>query len=129
MRSARCLSLLLLLLLLSGCNPVNLVCGSARPRPTLSTITPSTIAYAQMPGAFQMVLTGGNFVASSVVLFNGNTIATTVNTSAQITVTITTSMIAGPGSYSVQVQTPGGNSGTIGCSSGGESATLTFTVT
>lgn len=76
-----------------------------------------------------MVLTGGEFVASSVVLFNGNTIATTVNSSAQITITITSSMVSGPGSYSVQVQTPGGTSGQIGCTSGGESATLTFTVT
>jgi hypothetical protein len=56
-------------------------------------------------------------------------VTTTVNNSSQLTITVTSSMIAGPGAYNVQVQTPAGNSGDLGCSSGGKSATLTLTVT
>jgi len=82
-----------------------------------------------MPASFPIVLTGSRFVSSSVGVFNGSTVTTTVNNSSQLTITVTSSMIAGPGAYNVQVQTPAGNSGDLGCSSGGKSATLTFTVT
>jgi hypothetical protein len=64
-----------------------------------------------------------------VVMFNGATLATSVTSSSQLTVTITSSMISGPGTYNVLVQTPAGNSGDVGCSSGGTSSTLTLTVT
>jgi hypothetical protein len=37
-------------------------------------------------------------------------------------------MIAGPGSFKVVVQTPAGNSGNLGCSSGGTSSTQLLTV-
>jgi len=38
-------------------------------------------------------------------------------------------MIPAPGTFNVMVQTPAGNSGSLGCSSGGKSGTLTLTVT
>jgi hypothetical protein len=37
-------------------------------------------------------------------------------------------MIAGPGSFNVVVQTPAGNSGNLGCSTGGTSSTQVLTV-
>ena len=120
---------IVLLLLLPGCNALNPLCGSARPVPVLSSISPQTIVFSQIPASFPIVLTGSRIVSSSVGVFNGSTVTTTVNSSSQLTITITSSMIAGPGSYSVQVQTPAGNSADLGCSSGGKSATLTFTVT
>ena len=63
MRSARSLILPLLLLLCSGCNEFNIICGSARPKPTLSIINPRTITFADLPSSFPLVLTGSQFVA------------------------------------------------------------------
>jgi len=120
--------LLLLLVLLPGCNSLNPLCGSARPVPILNSVSPMTIAFSQLPATSSLILTGSQFVSSSVVVFNGTTVPTTVNSKSQLTATVTSSLIAGPGSYSVQVQTPAGNSADFGCSSGGKSATLTLTV-
>jgi hypothetical protein len=121
--------LLALLLLLPGCNSLNPLCGSARPVPVLSSVSPTTIAFSQLPATFSLILTGSEFVSSSVVVFNGTTLSATVNSKSQLTATVTSSLIAGPGNYSVQVQTPAGNSADFGCSSGGKSATLPLTVT
>jgi len=120
---------LVLPLLLSGCSSLNPLCGSARPAPALDSVSPTTIAFSQLPSSFSLKLTGSHFVSSSVVVFNGATLPTTVVSSSQMTVTITSSMISGPGSYTIQVQTPAGTSGDLGCSSGGNSSTLTLTIT
>jgi hypothetical protein len=74
-----------------------------------------------------LVLTGSQFVASSVAVFNGTTVSTTVNSASQLTANVPSSLITGPGTYSVQAETPSGNSGDLGCSSGGKSANLTLT--
>jgi len=87
------------------------------------------MAFSQLPSSFTLELTGSHFVASSVIVFNGTTLTTTVVSSSQMTATITSSMISGPGSYTIQVQTPAGTSGDLGCSSGGNSSILTLTVT
>jgi len=128
-RIGRLSSLLAVLLLLSGCNALNPLCGSARPVPVLSSISPTTMLFSQLPPSFVLTATGSQFVASSVVVFNGATLTTSVNSSSQLTVTITSSMIPAPGTFNVMVQTPAGNSGSLGCSSGGKSGTLTLTVT
>jgi hypothetical protein len=121
--------LLAMLVLLSGCNSLNPLCGSTRPVPVLTSVSPTTIAFSQLPATLSLILTGSQFVSSSVVVFNGTTLPTTVNSKSQLTATVTSSLITGPGSYSVQVQTPAGNSGDFGCSSGGKSTTLTLSVT
>jgi hypothetical protein len=121
-------ALLVLLLLLSGCNSLNPLCGSARPAPVLNSVSPTTIAFSQLPSSFSLQVTGSHFVSSSVIVFNGTTLPTTVVSSSQMTTTIPSSMISGPGSYNIQVQTPAGTSGNLGCSSGGKSSTLTLTV-
>ena len=123
------LGLLVSMLLLPGCNSLNPLCGSTRPAPVLNSISPTTIAFSQLSSGFSLSVTGSHFVSSSVIVFNGTTLTTTVVSSSQMTATITSSMISGPGSYSVQVQTPAGTSGDLGCSSGGNSSTLTLTVT
>ena len=123
------LALLVLLLGLFGCSALNPLCGSARPAPVLVSVSPTTIAFSKLPSSFPLTLTGNHFVSSSVIVFNGTTLPTTVVSSSEMTATITSSMISGPGSYSVQVQTPAGTSGDLGCSSGGNSSTLTLTVT
>jgi hypothetical protein len=126
--TVRLAHLLVLLVLLSGCNSLNPLCGSARPAPVLSSVSPATIAFSQLPATFSLTLTGSQFVSSSVALFNGTTVATTVTSKSQLTATVPSSLVTGPGSYSVQVQTPAGNSADVGCSSGGKSTTLTLTV-
>ena len=120
---------LIVLLLLPGCNALNPLCGSARPVPILNSISPKMMMFSQVPASFVLTATGGKFVSSSVVIFNGATLTTSVDSSLQLTVTITSSMITGPGAYNVLVRTPPGNSGNVGCSSGGTSSTLTLTVT
>jgi hypothetical protein len=122
-------ALLAPLLFLSSCNSVNPLCGSARPVPVLDSVSPATIEFSQLPPTFTLSLTGSHFVSSSVIVFNGTTLSTTVVSSSQLTATITSSMVPAPASYNIQVQTPAGTSGELGCTSGGSSATLTLSVT
>ena len=129
LRIARASSLIALLLFIPGCNALNPLCGSARPVPILSSISPATMVFSHLPPSFVLTATGGKFVSTSVVVFNGASLTTSVNNSAELTVTITSSMIPAAGAFTVLVQTPAGNTGDVGCSSGGKSATLTFTVT
>ena len=121
-------SWLVALSLLPGCNTLNPLCGSARPKPSLSSISPATMAFSQLPPSFVLTATGGHFVSSSVMVFNGATLATTVVSSSELTAEITSSMIPAAGSFSVVVKTPAGNSGDVGCSSGGNSSAQTLTV-
>jgi hypothetical protein len=85
------------------------------------------MVFSQLPPSFVLSATGGDFVSSSVVVFNGVALATVVNSSSQLTATITSSMIPAPGGFNVAVQTPAGNSGNLGCSSGGTSSTQVLT--
>jgi hypothetical protein len=121
-------SCLLVLLLLPGCNALNPLCGSARPLPILNSISPATVVFSELPPSFVITATGSHFVSSSVVVFNGDSLATTVFSTSQLTATITSSMIPTPGSFNVVVQTPGGTTGDLGCSSGGTSGGQVLTV-
>jgi len=121
-------SLLVVLFLLPGCNALNPLCGSARPVPMLNSISPTTMVFSQLPPSFVLTATGSQFVSSSVVILNGATLATAVKSSSQLTVTIGSSMISAPGSFNVAVQTPAGNTGNLGCSSGGTSSVRALTV-
>ena len=71
---------------------------------------------------------GSQFVSASEVVINGKALSTNVLSSTQLTVTLTTSLISGPGAVDVSVHTPSGNSGDVGCTSGGNSSTLVLTV-
>jgi IPT/TIG domain len=119
----------LALLFLPGCNALNPLCGSSRPAPVLSSLSANTITFAQMQQGFLLTVYGKNFVAASVVVINGTTLSTTVQSSQQMQVAIPTNLVSGPGSASVTVNTPAGNSGDLGCSSGGTSSALTLTIT
>jgi nitrogenase subunit NifH len=76
-----------------------------------------------------MTVNGTHFVASSVVQINGTTLTTTVLSSTQLQVALSDAVITTTGTASVTVNTPGGNSSSIGCTSGGTSHALTLTVT
>jgi hypothetical protein len=86
------------------------------------------MVFSQLPPSFVLTATGSQFVASSLLLFNGATLATSVDSNSQATVTIKSSMIPAPGSFDVAVQTPAGNTSNLGCSSGGTSSVRVLTV-
>jgi hypothetical protein len=113
---------------LPGCNALNPLCGSARPEPSLTSIWPDTLIFSQLPPSFVMTATGKHFVSSSTMEFNGVTLTSTVVSSTQLTATVTASAIPAPGSFTVVVKTPAGNSGALGCSSGGTSSGQTLAV-
>jgi hypothetical protein len=75
-----------------------------------------------------LTVNGSQFVSSSEVVINGKSLSTTVVSSQQLKVMLTTGVITGPGSVNVSVDTPSGNSGNLGCTSGGDSSTLVLTV-
>jgi hypothetical protein len=122
--------LLFALLLLPACNnALNPFCGSARPAPVIGSLSPSTLSFAEVQQGALLTVNGSNFVSSSEVVVNGKTISTTVISAQQLRVTITTSLISGPGAVNVSVHTPSGNSGDLGCNSGGDSSVLVLTIT
>jgi hypothetical protein len=122
-------AMVLAFLLLPGCNALNPLCSSSRPVPVMGSLSASTITFAQVQQGFVLTVTGKEFVASTVVIINGTTLKTTVVNSQSLQVTISTDLISGPGSASVTVNTPSGNSGDLGCTSGGTSSALTLTIT
>ncbi len=122
-------ALLLALLLFQGCNALNPLCGSARPAPIIGSLSASTITFAEVQQGFPLTVDGSQFVSSSVVVINGTTLSTEIMSSQQLRVTITTSLISVPGTANVTVKTPSGNSGDLGCTSGGTSRVVALTIT
>src|SRR5580704_12118606 len=88
---------LLALLVLHGCNALNPLCGSARPAPSISSLSATTIAFSQVQQGFLLPVNGSHIVSSSVVVINGTTLHTQVLSSSQLQVTLTTAFITGPG--------------------------------
>lgn len=128
--SLRRLSALLLVLpFLPGCNALNPLCGSTRPAPVIGSLSATNITFAEVKNGFLLTVNGSHFVSSSVVVINGTTLTTKVMSSEQLQVTITTAVISAPGKASVTVYTPSGNSGDLGCTSGGTSSALALTIT
>lgn len=122
--------LLLALLVFQACNSLNPACGSARPAPTIASLSASTITLAQVQQqGFVLTVTGSNFVSSSVGNVNGTAVSTLVTSSTQLQMTITSAVISAAGTASVTVNTPSGTSGDLGCTSGGTSSALVLTIT
>jgi hypothetical protein len=121
--------LLLASLVFQACNSVNPLCGSARPAPIIGSLSASTITLAEVQQGFVLNVYGAQFVSSSVVVINGINMNTLVTSSTQLQFTITAAVISAPGTVGVTVNTPSGNSGDLGCSSGGTSGALVLTIT
>jgi hypothetical protein len=109
-------------------NTLNPLCGSARPAPLIGSLKPSTLTFAQVMQSAVLIVNGSQFVSSSEVTLNGKVLSTTVASPNQLKVMLTTDVISGPGAIKVAVTTPSGNSGDLGCTSGGTSSVLTLTV-
>ena len=132
MRSRTCglsLAALIVLWFLAGCNnTLNPLCGSARPAPLIGSLSPSTMTFGQVQQGAVLLVNGSHFVSSSEVVINATPLSTTVASSQQLQVTLTTGVISSPGPVSVSVHTPSGNTGDLGCTSGGDSSVLVLTV-
>jgi hypothetical protein len=123
------LAVLTVILLLAGCNnTLNPLCGSARPVPVIGSLAPSTVNFAQVQQGFVLVINGSDFVSSSEVVVNSIPLSSTVVSNEQLEVRLTTDVISAPGPVQVSVQTPSGNTGNLGCTSGGKSSALVLTV-
>ena len=122
-------TLLLAMLVLQGCNALNPLCGSARPAPSISSLSPTTVTFAQVQKGLLLTVNGSDIVSSSVVVINGTTLSTQVLSKSQLQARLTTALIMGPGTASVTINTPSGSSGNLGCTSGGTSKVLTLTIT
>ena len=121
---------LLALLLLPGCgnNVLNPLCGSARPAPLIGSLAPSIMTFAEVQQGSVLTVNGSHFVSSSEVLINATPLSATAVSDQQLKVNLTTDVISGPGTVKVTVDTPSGNSGDVGCTSGGKSSVLVLTV-
>ena len=113
-----------------GCNnTLNPFCGSARPAPLITSLLPTSVTMAELQQGALLTVNGSQFVSSSVVVVNGTALSTLATSSQQLQATITTAVISAAGNASVTVNTPSGNSGDLGCSSGGTSRPLVLTIT
>jgi len=121
--------LMLAALVFQACNAANPLCASARPAPVIGSLSASTITLAEVQQGFVLNVYGAKFVSSSVVVINGTNLSTLVLSSTQLQFTITTAVISALGTVDVTVNTPSGNTGDVGCSSGGTSGALVLTIT
>jgi hypothetical protein len=119
---------LLAVMFLAGCGALNPFCGSARPKPVLTSLAPNPSSLSQVQQGLLLTVNGSHFYSSSIVLWNGVALPTTVMSSTQLQVTITATQISSPGTAQIVVHTPANLSGDLGCDSGGNSRALTFTV-
>lgn len=122
-------AILLALLVFQSCNSLNPACGSARPAPTITSLSVTTITFAEVQQGFVLTVNGSHFVSSTVGMINGTALTTLVTSPTQLQVTLTTTVITAPGTASVTVNTPSGTSGDLGCTSGGTSSALSLTIT
>jgi len=120
---------LLGIMFLAGCGVPNPFCGSARPKPVLTSLAPNPTSLTQVEQGLLLTVNGSHFYSSSIVLWNGVVLPTTVVSATQLQATITTTQISSPGTAQIVVHTPANLSGDLGCDSGGDSKALTFTVT
>jgi hypothetical protein len=94
----------------------------------IGSLIPSTISFSQLSQGVVLTVNGSQFVPSSEIVVNGKPLAATATSAQQLKVTLTTDVISAPGKVDVKVMTPSGNTGDVGCSSGGTSAALVLTV-
>ena len=126
---ATTLATVLVTISLAGCGALNNpLCGTARPKPVLTALSPNPATLAQVDQGLLLTITGSNFYSNSLVVWNGASLPTTVTSSTVMEVTVTTTQISSPGTAQILVHTPPNLSGDLGCDSGGDSDALTFTV-
>jgi hypothetical protein len=112
-----------------GCNnTLNPLCGSARPAPAIQSLSPSSMTFADVQQGALLTVNGSQFVSSTEAVINSTILSATVISPQQLKVPLSADLISAPGPVNVMVQTPSGNSGDLGCTSGGQSSVLILTV-
>ncbi|HKW65252.1 MAG TPA: hypothetical protein VJN89_22055, partial [Candidatus Acidoferrum sp.] len=84
------------------------------PAATLTSLSPSSTTVGGV--AFNLIITGSNFVSGATGTFNGNARTVTFNSSTQVTMAVTAPDIATAGSFAVNVSNPapgGGSNGAL----------------
>lgn len=89
-------------------NSVNFTIGN--PSPVLSSVSPTSTIVGQ--ASFLLTATGTNFVSGSVIQWNNTPLATTFNSSTQLTATVPANDVASLGTAQVTVSTPAPGGGT-----------------
>jgi hypothetical protein len=121
--------LLTLAFAIVGCNnTLNPLCGSARPAPLIQSLSPTSMTFEDVQNGATLTVNGSEFVSSTEAVINSKSLAATVVSPLQFNVKLSTDVISAPGSVSVMAETPSGNSGDLGCTSGGKSSVLTLTI-
>src|SRR5664279_1628200 len=82
---------------LSGCGVSNPFCGSARPRPVLTSLVPNSASLVEVQQTLVVTVNGSNFYPSSIIVWNGTALPTTVVSNTELQATITTNEISSPG--------------------------------
>jgi hypothetical protein len=96
------------------------VSAAPNPVPTVSALSPNTIGAGS--AQFSMTVTGTNFVAASVVRWDGADLSTSYNSATSLTATVPAAKVAAAGAANVTVFNP--------APGGGTSVTpVTFTIT
>ena len=90
----------------------------ANPAPALSAASPTTVLAGS--GSTALTVTGAGFIASSQVLFDGSSVATTFASGTQLGATLDAALVAVAGTHALTVETP--------APGGGTSAPASFTV-
>ncbi|MBK7329006.1 MAG: hypothetical protein IPI85_07990 [Dehalococcoidia bacterium] len=80
------------------------ISAAPNPVPTLSVLSPSTVGAGS--AQFSMTVTGTNFVAGSVVQWNGASLATTYGSPTSLTATVPAASVASAGAANVTVFNP-----------------------
>jgi len=93
--------------------------AAPNPLPTIGSLSPSSRAAGS--GAFTLTVTGTNYVAGSVVRWNGSSRTTTFGSSTSLTAAITATDVQSAGTATVTVFNPAPGGGT----SGGATFTIT----
>jgi hypothetical protein len=86
--------------------------------PTITNVNPSSITAGD--SGFTLVITGSNFVAGSVIRWNGQSLATTWNKNSNISANIDAKLVSQAGIINITVSNPDPG--------GGESAAQAFTI-
>ena len=122
-----CLSTLAFALV--GCNnTLNPLCSSARPVPVIQSLSPSSLTFADVQRGVLLTVKGSQFVSSTEAIINSTILSARIVSPQRLDVNLSTDLISGPGPVNVMVETPSGNSGDLGCTSGGKSSALILTV-
>jgi hypothetical protein len=116
-------------IVLRRCGALNPLCGTARPKPGLTTLAPNPVALSQVQQGLLLTVNGSHFYLNSIIQWNGAALSTTVISSTQLRTTINTSQISSPGTAKIAVHTPANPAEDLGCDSGGYSKSLIVTIT